>query len=73
VCALSGTLARHGLHVHMAVADSEGRMAGGHLLAGTLVRTTMEIVIQEIGGVRFLRALDRATGSPELMPEPIKP
>ncbi|MEZ4756928.1 MAG: DNA-binding protein [Flavobacteriales bacterium] len=73
VCALSGTLSRHGLHLHLAVSDADGRMAGGHLLAGCLVRTTLELVVQEIGGVRFLRRTDERTGHLELFPEPITP
>ncbi|MBL7956525.1 MAG: DUF296 domain-containing protein [Flavobacteriales bacterium] len=73
VCALSGTISRHGSHLHLAVADAEGRMSGGHLMEGTLVRTTLEIVLQEIGGVRFVRRKDERTGYSELFPEEIKP
>lgn len=73
VCALSGTVSRHGLHVHIAVADGEGRMAGGHLVMGTLVRTTLEIVLHEIGGLRFVRRPDERTGYDELFPEEMKP
>lgn len=73
VCALSGTLSRHGLHLHLAFADGAGEMRGGHLLAGCLVRTTLELVIQEIGGVRFVRRKDERTGYDELFPEVIRP
>ena len=73
VCALSGTLSQHGMHLHIAVADAEGNTLGGHLLAGTLVRTTLEIVVHEIGGLRFLRKKDERTGFMELFPEPIVP
>ncbi|HRD52126.1 MAG TPA: DUF296 domain-containing protein, partial [Flavobacteriales bacterium] len=73
VCALCGTLSKHGLHVHLAVADGDGRMTGGHMLQGCLVRTTLEVVIQEIGGVRFARRPDARTGYDELFPEEIKP
>ncbi len=73
VCGLSGTLSRHGMHLHIAVADADGRMTGGHLLNGTMVRTTLELVIQEIGGVRLLRKPDTTTGYEELVPEPIAP
>lgn len=73
VCALSGTLSKHGMHVHLAVADGDGRMTGGHMLQGCLVRTTLEVVIQEIGGVRFARRPDERTGYDELFPEEIKP
>lgn len=73
VCMLSGTLSRYGMHVHLAIADAQGAMVGGHLLEGTLVRTTLEIVVQEIGGVRLLRRLDERTGFSELFAEPIAP
>lgn len=73
VCALSGTVSRHGLHLHLAVADPDGRMTGGHLLEGTMVRTTLEVMIQEIGGVRFVRRPDERTGYEELFPEAIRP
>lgn len=68
VIACSGTVARHGLHVHLSVADPEGRMTGGHLLTGCLVRTTLELVVLEVDGVRMLRTTDPATGFPELDP-----
>ena len=68
VCSLSGTLSRHGLHLHLAVSDAEGRMSGGHLLADSNVRTTLELVIHELGGVRMERRKDRDTGYLELFP-----
>lgn len=73
VCALSGTLSRHGMHLHIAAADADGRMTGGHLLNGTIVRTTLDLVVHEIGGVRMLRKPDATTGYEELVPEPIAP
>jgi predicted DNA-binding protein with PD1-like motif len=69
ICSLSGTLSRHGMHLHMAVGDAEGRMHGGHLLAGCTVRTTLEVVVQEIGGLALHRRPDARTGYPELFPE----
>ncbi|MFN9629019.1 MAG: PPC domain-containing DNA-binding protein [Cyanobacteriota bacterium] len=32
-------------HLHFTMADSSGRVLGGHLCAGSLVRTTAELVI----------------------------
>jgi predicted DNA-binding protein with PD1-like motif len=69
VVALSGTLSRHGGHLHLAVSDAAGVTKGGHLLTGTLVRTTLEVVVQEIGGLRFVRRRDERTGFDELFPE----
>lgn len=68
VCALSGTLSRHGVHLHLAVSDGEGRMTGGHLLAKSLVRTTLELVVHELGGVIMERRADPVTGYQELLP-----
>lgn len=73
VCALSGTLSRHGLHLHLAIADADGVMRGGHMLYGCTVRTTLELVVQEIGGIRFERRPDERTGHDELFPEVIRP
>ncbi|MBL8003266.1 MAG: DUF296 domain-containing protein [Flavobacteriales bacterium] len=72
VCGLSGTLSRHGLHLHLAVADRDGAMHGGHLLTGSLVRTTLEIVVLEVDGVRMTRSKDAATGYDELDPRPLE-
>ena len=41
-------------------------MIGGHLCAGSLVRTTAELVIGLLPEWRFNRELDPATGYPEL-------
>ena len=55
--------------LHLSIADRDGRILGGHLLDGCLVRTTLEVVMQEIDGVRMLRAKDAETGYEELVPE----
>ncbi|MCB0792257.1 MAG: DNA-binding protein [Flavobacteriales bacterium] len=73
ICALSGTLSKHGIHVHLSIADADGAMRGGHLMMGCTVRTTLELIVQEIGGVRFLRTVDPSTGYKELDPQTIGP
>lgn len=73
ICSLSGTLSKHGLHLHLSFADANGAMCGGHLLSGCIVRTTLELVVQEIGGVRLRRLRDEQTGYDELAPELIRP
>ena len=65
VVSLSGTLTPEGPHLHLAVADSEGRMTGGHLLPGCAVRTTAEVVLA-LSPARLTRAHDPATGFAEL-------
>lgn len=72
ICSLSGTLSRHGMHLHVSVADRDGHLLGGHLLEGCLVRTTLELVIQEVSGVRMLRTKDPVTTYDELDPQEIR-
>ncbi len=69
VLALSGTVSRHGVHLHMMVSDADGRVTGGHLLAGSIVRTTMELVLGIAGGWDIRRELDPATGHEEMVAE----
>jgi len=66
ILSLSGTLSPDGSHLHIAVAGSSGAVIGGHLCAGSLVRTTAELVIGLLPEWRFSRELDPATGYPEL-------
>jgi predicted DNA-binding protein with PD1-like motif len=66
ILSLSGTLSPDGAHLHIAVADSSGAVIGGHLGAGSLVRTTAELVIGLLPAWRFSRELDPATGYAEL-------
>jgi predicted DNA-binding protein with PD1-like motif len=70
ILSLSGTLSPDGAHLHVAVADSSGAVIGGHLCAGSLVRTTAELVIGLLPQWRFHRELDPATGHPELQISP---
>jgi predicted DNA-binding protein with PD1-like motif len=66
IVSLSGTLSRHGCHLHVALADSRGRVSGGHLMEGCRVRTTAEIVLGLLPGLRFEREHDPVTGHREL-------
>ena len=73
ILSLSGTLSPDGAHLHIAVADRRGTVIGGHLCAGSLVRTTAELVIGLLPEWRFSRELDPATGYPELRITPQAP
>jgi len=66
IISLSGTLSPDGAHLHIAVADSSGTVIGGHLCAGSLVRTTAELVVGLLPDWQFSRELDPATGYAEL-------
>jgi uncharacterized protein len=73
ILSLSGTLSPDGSHLHIAVAGSSGAVIGGHLCAGSLVRTTAELVIGLLPQWRFSRELDPATGYAELRISPQAP
>ncbi|MFN9872909.1 MAG: PPC domain-containing DNA-binding protein [Cyanobacteriota bacterium] len=66
ILSLSGTLSPDGSHLHIAVAGSSGEVIGGHLCAGSLVRTTAELVIGLLPEWQFRRQRDPATGYAEL-------
>ena len=70
IITLSGTLSADGAHLHIAIAGSSGTVIGGHLCAGSLVRTTAELVIGLLPEWRFRRELDPATGYAELRISP---
>ena len=70
IVSLSGTLSPDGAHLHIAIADSSGTVIGGHLCAGSLVRTTAELVIGLLPEWRFRRELDPVTGHAELRISP---
>lgn len=65
---LAGTLSVDGAHLHASVADAQGRVAGGHVMPGCVVRTTAEVVLALLPGWVFNRAVDEATGYWELVP-----
>ena len=69
IVSLTGTLSPDGPHIHISIADSSGRVFGGHLAEGSVVYTTAEIVVGELAGASFRRALDPATSFRELVVE----
>ena len=70
IVSLVGTLAEDGAHLHLSISDETGAMTGGHLMTGSIVRTTAEVVLGEIDDVTFRRPLDPETGWDELVVEP---
>ncbi|HZU99090.1 MAG TPA: PPC domain-containing DNA-binding protein [Planctomycetota bacterium] len=69
IVSLGGTLsASGGSHLHISVANGEGRTFGGHLKGGSAVYTTAEIAIGVAEDLRFTRAQD-SSGYPELSVE----
>jgi predicted DNA-binding protein with PD1-like motif len=67
ILTLAGTIADSGSHLHMSVADSTGRVMGGHVGHGCIVRTTAEVLLLLLPEWSLDRALDPATGFAELV------
>lgn len=67
ILTLAGTLSPDGPHLHMSVADAQGRVVGGHVLPGCIVRTTAELLVAWLDGWAFAREHDAATGYAELV------
>jgi uncharacterized protein len=67
ILTLAGTIAGNGSHLHMSVADAQGRVLGGHLAYGCTVRTTAEVLLLLLHQWSFTREPDAATGFDELV------
>jgi predicted DNA-binding protein with PD1-like motif len=70
ILTLAGTLSPDGPHLHMAVADADGRVTGGHVGAGCIVRTTAEVLLALLPEHRFSREFDAGSGYSELVVRP---
>jgi predicted DNA-binding protein with PD1-like motif len=64
---LSGSVGGGGSHLHLSVADAQGRVLGGHAAYGCIVRTTAEVLLALAPGWAFAREADPATGWSELV------
>ena len=67
ILTLAGTVASNGAHLHMSVADSAGRVMGGHVAHGCIVRTTAEVLLLLLSDWSLTREPDPATGFAELV------
>ena len=66
ILTLAGSLSGDGAHLHMAVSDSCGRVLGGHVASGCIVRTTAEVLVALLPDQHFSRQPDPASGYLEL-------
>ena len=69
IVSLVGTMCEDGAHLHISLADEEGKVIGGHLLSASIF-TTAEVVLGEVVGACFSRVYDPLTGFPELSVAP---
>lgn len=70
IISLNGTLGVDGIHLHISLSDFEGRVLGGHLMDGSHIYTTAEIILLENNDLHFHRELDPNTGFKELLIAP---
>lgn len=67
ILSLAGSISVDGSHLHMSIADSTGRVLGGHVAYGCTVRTTAEVLLVLLRDWTFTRETDAATGYQELV------
>lgn len=66
IVSLVGTLCKDGNHLHISIADKEGKTLGGHLMEGNIVMTATELVIGDATEFSFSRETDPDTKNREL-------
>lgn len=66
IVSLVGTFSHDGVHLHLSVSLPTGEVIGGHLLDGSIIRTTAEMMIALLRGPRLVRRSDPTTGFKEL-------
>ncbi|CAE6941909.1 hypothetical protein ACOMICROBIO_FLGHMIGD_04110 [Vibrio sp. B1FLJ16] len=67
IVSVMGTLTPEHQHVHISVSDKQGHVWGGHLMEGTLIDTTAELIIHSYPDLTFSRKMDESTGYTELV------
>jgi len=70
IVSLVGTIDAESEHVHIAISDSQGKTLGAHLVPGSSVFTTAEVVLAELQELSFHREPCEQSGYPELIIEP---
>ena len=67
IVSLNGTVSKGNIHIHIAASDVLGHTFGGHLLAGSIVNTTVELVMGELETYQSERCFDAHTGYDEIV------
>ena len=62
-----GTIEKDDCHLHISIADDDGKVFGGHLKNGSIVGVTAEVIIAELKNTIFSRVFDKETGYDELI------
>jgi hypothetical protein len=71
IVSITGTLSLHGSHLHISIADGDGRTLGGHFESGCKIYTTAEIVIAVFNDVVYKREFATDSGYEELTVYPV--
>lgn len=61
-----GTLSMQGMHIHASVSDSDFKVFGGHIVQGSQVKSTAEIVLIELENHELSRTKGELTDFKEL-------
>ncbi|UGA53377.1 PPC domain-containing DNA-binding protein [Vibrio sp. VB16] len=67
IVSIMGTLTPQHQHIHLTVSDNTGRVIGGHLLDGSIIDTTAELIVHHYPVLSFSREFDDTTGFTELV------
>lgn len=54
-------------HMHISLADKDGKVIGGHLMEGCSIYTTAEVTVMEIPRLKYSRVFDVRSGFKELL------
>ncbi len=62
IISLIGNVGPGRVHLHLAVADVEGKVFGGHLKEGCIVDITAELILGVEDSLRFTEKFDKSVG-----------
>lgn len=66
IVSLIGTISKGQAHIHIAASDDKASVIGGHLLDGSIVNTTVELVLGELENYTSQRVFDEKTNYHEI-------
>lgn len=69
IISLMGTVSKNRLHLHIGFSKQDLSVVGGHLLEGTIVNTTCELVLLSSDKYEFKKQFDKDTGYNEILIE----
>ena len=72
ILSINGTVSVERIHLHITVSDENYKVYGGHLMDGSIVNTTAEIVIIDLEDYEFKKEFDKSTNYNELLIKKLK-